>query len=135
MVDAIKIDTALRERRGGLCGEPITYYVALPFVQAEEGILPGEAQEVPSENLAIRRAEALSRKPEHVGAFAFKRGGDPNLGAFDDAVILRAFGNVYGRCGPNQRFVVQKVENQFACCPGAARSNAGVNSQKIAQEF
>lgn len=39
----------------------ITYYVALPFLRTEEGTAPGEAQEMPNERAAIRRAEAMSR--------------------------------------------------------------------------
>ena len=39
----------------------VTYYVALPFVRTEEGVAPGEAQEMPNEGAAIRRAEAMSR--------------------------------------------------------------------------
>jgi hypothetical protein len=39
----------------------VTYYVALPFVRTEEGVAPGEAQELPNEGAAIRRAEAMSR--------------------------------------------------------------------------
>jgi hypothetical protein len=70
----------------------VTYYVALPFVRTEEGVAAGEAQEVPSECAAIRRAEALSRDPANAGALAFKRNGDPNMGNFDDATILQSFG-------------------------------------------
>ena len=35
----------------------------------------------------------MSRDPANVGAVAFKRAGDPNLGEFSDAVVLRKFGN------------------------------------------
>ena len=38
----------------------VTYYVALPFVRTEEGVAPGEAQEMPNEGAAIRRAESMS---------------------------------------------------------------------------
>ena len=72
----------------------VTYYVALPFVQTDEGIAPGEAKECQTEPSAIRRAEAMARDPAHVGALAFKRSGDPNLGNFGDATVLRAFGSV-----------------------------------------
>ena len=72
----------------------VTYYVALPFVKTEDGVAPGEAQEVPNAFAAIRRADALSRHPENAGALAFKRSGDPNLGSFNDATILRSFGQV-----------------------------------------
>ena len=73
---------------------PVTYFVALPFLEADDGLAAGQAQECPSESAAIRRAESLSRIPPHVGALAFKRSGDPNVGSFDDAVILQSFGRV-----------------------------------------
>lgn len=72
----------------------VTYYVALPFVQTDEGPAPGQPQEMPNEAAAVRRAEAMARNPAHVGALAFKRSGEPALGAFDDATILRTFGKV-----------------------------------------
>lgn len=72
----------------------VTYYVALPFLRADDAIVPGQPQEVPNEHSAIRLAEAMSRKAEHVGALAFKRTGDPSLGNFSDATILKSFGQV-----------------------------------------
>ena len=42
----------------------------------------------------MRLAETMSRKPEHIGAIAFKRTGDPNMGTFSDAIILKSFGEV-----------------------------------------
>ena len=72
----------------------VTYYVALPFIQTEDGTAPGEAQECQSEGTAIRRAEGMSRDPANAGAVAFKRAGDPNVGEFSDAVVLKRFGNV-----------------------------------------
>jgi hypothetical protein len=72
----------------------VTYYVALPFGRSEDGISPGEAQELPNETAAIRRAEALSRHPDNVGALAFKRSGEPNVGQFGEATILKVFGEV-----------------------------------------
>ena len=73
---------------------PVTYYVAVPFVRTEEGVAPGEAQEMPNEQAAIRRAELMSRAPTNAGALAFKRSGDPNTGNFGDATILKSFGEV-----------------------------------------
>jgi hypothetical protein len=55
---------------------------------------PGQPQECPNEPSAIRRAEAMSHKPEHVGAPAFKRSGDPNMGSYGDATILKTFCDV-----------------------------------------
>jgi hypothetical protein len=72
----------------------VTYYVALPFVRTEEGVAPGEAQEASNEAAAIRRAEAMSLDPANAGALAFKRSGDPNIGNFNDATILKTFGEV-----------------------------------------
>ena len=72
----------------------VTYYVALPFVRTEEGVAPGQAQEMPNEAAAIRRAESMSRDPANSGALAFKRSGDPNMGNFGDATILKTFGEV-----------------------------------------
>jgi len=71
----------------------VTYYVALPFIRTEDGTAPGEAQECQSESAAIRRAEGMSRDPANAGAVAFKRAGDPNVGEFSDAVVLKKFGD------------------------------------------
>ena len=38
--------------------------------------------------------EAMSANPANAGAVAFSRTGDPNLGEFDEAVILKTFGQV-----------------------------------------
>ncbi|MFY9692987.1 MAG: hypothetical protein WA776_15915 [Xanthobacteraceae bacterium] len=70
------------------------YYVALPFTHAEAGLTPGQAMECPSGAAAIRRAEALASNKANAGAVAFSRSGDPNLGEFEDAVILKTFGQV-----------------------------------------
>jgi hypothetical protein len=72
----------------------VTYYVALPFVVADDGVAAGEAVECLSANAAVMRAEALSRKPGHVGAVAFSRSGDPATGEFGDAKLIRKFGEV-----------------------------------------
>jgi hypothetical protein len=73
---------------------PVTYYVALPFVRTEEGIAAGQGQECPNEVSAIRRAESMSRDVTNAGALAFKRTGDPNIGSFNDATVLKTFGDV-----------------------------------------
>ena len=72
----------------------VTYYVALPFLGSEDGPAPGEATECVSSNVAVIRAESLSRKAGHVGAIAFSRSGDPATGEFGEAEILRRFGEV-----------------------------------------
>jgi hypothetical protein len=72
----------------------ITYYVALPFLRTEHGVVAGVAEEVPSERAAIRRAESMLRDSANVGALAFRRSGDPSLGSFNDATILKTLGEV-----------------------------------------
>ena len=46
----------------------VTYFVALPFVAADDGIAAGEPTECLNPFAVVMRAEALSRKPGHVGA-------------------------------------------------------------------
>ena len=72
----------------------VTYYVALPFIAAADGIVPGEPTECFYPNAAVMRAEALSRKEGHVGAVAFSRTGDPATGDFSDAKLIKKFGSV-----------------------------------------
>jgi hypothetical protein len=42
----------------------ITYFVALPFVAADDGVAPGEPVECLSAGAAILRAEYLSRRTD-----------------------------------------------------------------------
>ncbi len=73
----------------------MTYYVALPFTEDDAGsAAPGAAEEFQGPTAAIRRAETLVNMPGIVGAVAFSRTGDPMIGEFKDATVLRAFGNV-----------------------------------------
>ena len=72
----------------------VTYFVALPFIRTEEGLAAGQGQECPTESAAIRRAETMAHNAANAGALAFKRTGDPNVGAFDDATILKTFGDI-----------------------------------------
>jgi hypothetical protein len=72
----------------------VTYHVALPFVLADDGVAPGEAEERFNPSAVVTRAEALSRKPCNVGAIAFSRSGDPATADFGDATIIREFGEV-----------------------------------------
>jgi hypothetical protein len=72
----------------------VTYYVALPFVASDDGPAPREGVECQSAHAAIVRAESLSRIDGNIGAVAFSRTGDPSLGDFAYAVLLRAFGDV-----------------------------------------
>jgi hypothetical protein len=72
----------------------VTYFVALPFVASDDGIAAGEPIECFNPVAVVLRAQALSRKPGHVGAVAFRRTGDPATGEFGDAEIIRKFGEV-----------------------------------------
>lgn len=75
----------------------VTYYVAMPFLHDDSGdVVAGAAEECQSAATALRRAEILSRGPGHIGAVAFSRSGDPMMGEFSDAKLLRAYGNVPG---------------------------------------
>ena len=63
----------------------ISYYVALPFAQDDDGsVIAGTAEEFQSASTAIRRAETLSRSSGAIGAVAFTRSGDPMTGDFKD---------------------------------------------------
>jgi hypothetical protein len=48
---------------------------------------------LPSAHAAISRAKALALDEHNCGAVAFSRTGDPELGEFADAVVLRRFGD------------------------------------------
>jgi hypothetical protein len=72
----------------------VTYYVALPFVVSDDGVIAGEPAECFNPVAVVVRAEALSRKEGHVGAVAFSRTGNPAIGDFSDAKIIKKFGDV-----------------------------------------
>lgn len=69
----------------------VTYFVVLPFIRDVDGeLIAEEAAEAPSEHSAMSRARLMIGKK--AGAVAFSRTGDPQLGDFDDAVILGRYG-------------------------------------------
>lgn len=69
----------------------ITYYVVLPFVRDEDGMLCAEeGVEVPSAPAARGRAARLA--VQKAGVIAFARSGDPALGEFQPAEILVRYG-------------------------------------------
>jgi hypothetical protein len=72
----------------------VTYYVAPPFVVADDGLAAGEPVECFNPDATVMRADALSRKEGNVGAIAFSRTGDPATGEFRDAKVIRKFGEV-----------------------------------------
>ena len=73
--------------------ERITYFAVLPFSRTEEGdFLAESAIEVRSADQA--RATASRMAGTGRGAVAFSKTGDPQLGEWDDAVILGRYGDV-----------------------------------------
>jgi hypothetical protein len=73
----------------------ITYYVAMPFLQDDDGSpVAGAAEECQTSTTALRRAESLARAAGSIGAVAFSRTGDPMMGEFGEAKLLRKFGSV-----------------------------------------
>jgi hypothetical protein len=73
----------------------VTYYVAMPFLTDHDGsLVAGAAEECQSTAAALRRAEILAHAAGHIGAIAFSRSGDPMTGEFNDAKLIRKFGNV-----------------------------------------
>lgn len=73
----------------------VTYHVALPFVRDEAGeIVAGDAQECPDASKAAQVASFLASDPKHCGSIAFSRTGDPALGDFEDAVVIKTYGTV-----------------------------------------
>jgi hypothetical protein len=82
-------------RLGIQCRRPVmVYYVALPFVRVDGGLAPGEAVECPYEAAAIRHAQAMACYEAIAGAVAFSRRGSFDPGEFEDALILKTFGEV-----------------------------------------
>jgi hypothetical protein len=74
----------------------MTYYVALAFKRSEDGgeIVTCDPKEARSAEQAIRMATSFAAEEGHCGAIAFSRTGDPALGDFEDAVILKTVGEV-----------------------------------------
>ena len=73
----------------------VTYHVVLAFTRSEDGdIVAIEPKEARSADQAIRMAKTFAATAPHCGAVAFSRTGDPSLGEFEDAVILKTIGDV-----------------------------------------
>jgi len=73
----------------------VTYYVALPFLQDDDGVpVAGNAEECQSAATALRRAEMMSRMTGSIGAVAFSRTSffDGNKPVHKH--VLRRFGQV-----------------------------------------
>jgi hypothetical protein len=78
----------------------VTYYVALAFKRSEDGgeIVACDPREAHSSEQAIRLAASLAVEGGHCGAIAFSRTGDPSLGDFEDAVILKTLARLMLDC-------------------------------------
>jgi hypothetical protein len=73
----------------------ITYWVAISFVLDHNGsVVAGDAFECPNAGAAIVMAEAVAKTGGVVGSLAFSRTVDPDTVAFEDAVVLKTFGQV-----------------------------------------
>jgi hypothetical protein len=74
----------------------ITYFVALAFMRsdADDGIVACEPKEARNAEQAVRMAGLMAAVEGHCGAIAFSRTGDPAIGEFEDAVILKTVGEV-----------------------------------------
>lgn len=71
----------------------ITYFVVQPFTVGKRGRFASlDAKEAQDAEAACRLAERMAA--EHGGAIAFSRAGDPDLGDYDDAVVLLVCGQV-----------------------------------------
>jgi|HubBroStandDraft_4_1064222.scaffolds.fasta_scaffold1446957_1 hypothetical protein len=66
------------------------YYFALPFARVDGGLAAGDAVECPH----AAATQAMSCNGANVGAIAFSRRGSPEIGAIEDAEILKTFGEV-----------------------------------------
>jgi len=71
----------------------VTYYVAMGFERDEAGeLIAMDPLEAPTPSAAVARARLLAATK--VGAVAFSRTGDPEMGDFADAVILFSVGDI-----------------------------------------
>lgn len=71
----------------------VTYFVVQSWQLGRKGVLiPDDAMEAPSEQAAAARARFLAAT--RAGAIAFARTGDPDLGVWEDAVVLCQHGLV-----------------------------------------
>jgi hypothetical protein len=71
----------------------ITYFAVLPFSRTEEGDFLAEAA-IEVRSAVEARATAARKEGPERGAVAFSKTGDPQLGEWQDAVILGKYGDV-----------------------------------------
>jgi len=71
----------------------VTYFVMVPFKDAEGELVAEPGVQCPSEGSARAQARSAVAKGA-VGAIAFKRSGDPALGEYGEAVLICKEGNL-----------------------------------------
>jgi hypothetical protein len=72
----------------------ITYFAVLPFSRTEEGDFLAEAAIEMRSAEQARSTASRMEGGEGKGAIAFSKTGDPQLGEWEDAVILGRYGDV-----------------------------------------
>jgi len=65
-----------------------------PFILQEDNIVPGKAYEASTPVLAMRYAESRIDGKNIVGGIAISQVGDPQLGDWEEPVILGVYGEV-----------------------------------------
>jgi hypothetical protein len=84
------------------------YFAVLPFSRAEDGDFLAEAA------IEMRRAEAARSTASRMegaqgkGAVAFSKTGDPQLGVWQDAVILARYGDMPHDLAPYRSEPIQQ---------------------------
>jgi hypothetical protein len=72
---------------------PKTFYVVQSFIRGKRGGLKAEQPiQAPSESAAILRAERIAESK--AGVLVFSQTGDPEMGDFDEPVLLARHGDV-----------------------------------------
>ena len=71
----------------------LTYFAVLPFARDADGDFIAEAA-IEVRNADQARSTASRMEGQGKGAIAFAKTGDPQLGEWDDAVILGRYGDV-----------------------------------------
>jgi hypothetical protein len=71
----------------------VTYFVMVPFKDAEGELVAEQGVQCPSEGSAKAQARSAVARGT-VGAIAFKRSGDPNIGEYSEAVLICSEGNL-----------------------------------------
>lgn len=67
--------------------EIIYFVVVVAFEETESGLVAGQGIQCPSERAAISQARGAVSKGA-IGAIAFRRSGDPNIGEYGEAVLI-----------------------------------------------